>query len=87
MSNKAGKNAEHCLICGKVIPEGVQVCAGCMKRHGIDATVAVEVAEELRDIAGVLKITEATDANIRTSMESLLRIADRLERNANGKGN
>lgn len=35
--------------------------------------------------AGVLKITEGTDTNIRKSMESILRIADRLERTSNGK--
>ena len=44
------------------------------------------MAEELRDVAAILKITEGTDANIRQSMESILRIADRLERkNTNGK--
>lgn len=41
--------------------------------------------EDLRDIADVLKITEGTDTNIRKSMESILRIADRLERTSNGK--
>lgn len=73
-------NAEHCLICGTTIPEGTQVCVSCMKEYGINATDAVEVAEQLRDIAGVLKITENTDSNIKQSMESLLNIADRLER-------
>ena len=44
------------------------------------------MAEELRDIADVLKITEDTDTNIKRSMESILRIADRLERRkADGK--
>lgn len=43
--------------------------------------VEVETAEELRDIAEVLSITENTDKNIRISMEAILRIADRLERN------
>lgn len=73
-------NAEHCLICGATIPEGTQVCAACMKEYGINTTEAVEVAEQLRDIAGVLKITENTDGNIKQSMESLLNIADRLGR-------
>lgn len=45
----------------------------------------VAMAQELRDIADVLKITEGTDTNIRKSMESILRIADRLERTSNGK--
>ena len=42
-----------------------------------------EEAQELRDIAEVLKITANTDGNIKRSMEAILRIADRLER---GKG-
>ena len=42
-----------------------------------------EEAQELRDIAEVLKITANTDGNIKESMEAILRIADRLER---GKG-
>lgn len=79
-------NADHCLICGDIIPEGTQVCTTCMKKYEIKAGEAVEIAEELRDIADVLKITEGTDTNIRKSMEGLLRIADRLERkNAHGK--
>ena len=77
---KVENNAEHCLLCGDIIPEGSQVCASCMKQYGIESTEAVEVAEELRDIADVLKITKDTGANIKQSMESLLRIADRLER-------
>lgn len=77
---EAENNAEHCLLCGDTIPEGTQVCTACMKQYGIEATEAVEVAEQMRDIAGVLKITEATDTNIKKSMESLLSIADRLER-------
>ena len=79
-------NADRCLICGEVIPEGSQVCTDCMKKYEIQAGEAVEMAEELRDVAAILKITEGTDANIRQSMESILRIADRLERkNTNGK--
>lgn len=79
-------NADRCLICGEVIPEGSQVCTSCMNKYEIKAGEAVEMAEELRDIADVLKITEGTDANIKQSMESILRIADRLERkNTNGK--
>ncbi len=79
-------NADRCLICGEVIPEGSQVCTACMNKYEIKAGEAVEMAEELRDIADVLKITEGTDANIKQSMESILRIADRLERkNTNGK--
>lgn len=78
-------DVERCLICGEIIPEGVQVCTACMKDYGIAAREAVEIAEEMRDIAGVLSITANTDGNIKQSMESILRIADRLERKKNEK--
>lgn len=74
---------DRCLICGEVIPEGSQVCTTCRNKYETGETE--EMAQELRDIADVLKITEGTDTNIRKSMESILRIADRLERTSNGK--
>jgi hypothetical protein len=44
-------------------------------------------AEQLRDIVKVLRITENTDINIKESIESILRIAERLDRrNTDGKG-
>lgn len=76
---------DRCLICGEVIPEGSQVCTACIKKYDIETGAEEEMAQELRDIADVLKITEGTDTNIRKSMESILRIADRLERKNNGK--
>lgn len=76
-------DVERCLICGEIIPEGVQVCTACMKDYGIAAREAVEIAEEMRDIAEVLSITANTDGNIKRSMEGILRIADRLERRNN----
>ena len=76
---------DRCLICVAVIPEGAQVCKCCMNAAGIEAGEAAEIAEEMRDIAGVLSITANTDGNIKQSMESILRIADRLERKSNGK--
>jgi hypothetical protein len=45
----------------------------------------LEAEQELRDIAQVLKITASTDRNIKESMEAILRIADRLGRNGNGR--
>lgn len=71
---------DKCLICGEIIPEGIQVCKNCMEEYGIDTGADTEVVEELRDVANVLKITEGTDTNIKQSMESLLNIADRIER-------
>lgn len=67
----------RCLICGATIPEGAQICESCMEIAGIDTE---EISAELKDIAGVLSITANTDGNIKQSMESILRIADRLER-------
>lgn len=80
-------DVDRCLICGEAIPEGVQVCKNCMAQYHIEAGEAVEIAEEMRDIAGVLSITANTDGNIKRSMESILRIADRLERKSNEERN
>lgn len=68
-------SVDRCIMCGEEIPEGVQVCKTC-----IEGITEKDEVEELRDIAAVLKITAGTDKNIKTSMEALLRIADRLER-------
>lgn len=70
-----------CLICGAAIPEGVQVCKNCAEQFRIETREAVEITEEMRDIAGVLSVTENTDGNIKRSIESILRMADRLKRN------
>lgn len=78
-------NVDHCLICGEIIPEGSQVCRECAEHFHIEAGEAIEIAEEMRDIAGVLSITANTDGNIKRSMESILNIADRLERKGNEK--
>ena len=80
-------DVDRCLMCGAVIPEGSQVCKSCMAKAGIEAGEAAEIAEEMRDIAGVLSITANTDGNIKRSMESILRIADRLERKGNEERN
>lgn len=86
--NQAAKkmnDVDRCLICGEIIPEGSQVCTACRNKYDIVTGETEEMAQELRDVADVLKITEGTDTNIRKSMESILRIADRLERTSNGK--
>lgn len=77
--------ADRCLICGGQVAEGQQVCRRCMVDFDIQAGEAVEIAEELRDISGVLSITANTDGNIKNCMESILRIADRLERKEDGE--
>ena len=49
-------DVDRCSICGEAIPEGVQVCKSCMAQYHIEAGEAVEIAEEMRDIAGVLSM-------------------------------
>lgn len=78
---------DRCLICGAAVPDGAGVCKSCAEQFHIEAGEAVEIAEEMRDIAGVLSITANTDSNIKQSMESILRIADRLERKSNEERN
>lgn len=65
--------------------EEMQVVILSLHQKWWQKMAAGEKVLELRDIADVLKITEGTDTNIRKSMESILRIADRLERTSNGK--
>ena len=71
-------DVDRCVMCGEAIPEGMQVCPECA-----DKITGKDEAEQLRDIADVLKITAGTDKNIKDSMEAILRIADRLERKTN----
>ena len=75
--------ADRCVLCGAPVSAGSQICRACIEKYG---PVSVSDAErELRDIAQVLKITASTDRNIKESMEAILRIADRLGRNRNGR--
>ena len=75
--------AERCVLCGAHIAAGSQMCRACMDKYSPAAVLETE--RELRDIAQVLKITASTDRNIKESMEAILRIADRLGRNGNGR--
>ena len=74
---------ERCVLCGAPIAAGSQMCRACMDKYSPAAVLETE--QELRDIAQVLKITASTDRNIKESMEAILRIADRLGRNRNGR--
>lgn len=67
-----------CEICGKPIAEELSLCKSCAAAVGKERE-KIKITDELRDIAGVLNLTANTDKNIKESMESLLRIADRLE--------
>ncbi len=75
--------AERCVLCGAPVSAGSQMCRACMNKHS--PAEVLEAEQELRDIAQVLKITASTDRNIKESMEAILRIADRLGRNRNGR--
>ena len=75
--------AERCVLCGAPVSAGSQMCRACMNKHS--PAEVLEAERELRDIARVLKITASTDRNIKESMEAILRIADRLGRNRNGR--
>lgn len=64
-----------CILCGKTLPEeGQQLCIDCMSVRSGE-----ETSENLRDIADVLSIMEGT--NIKKSMEAIMRIADRMDKN------
>lgn len=45
-------DVDRCVMCGEAIPEGMQVCPECA-----DKITGKDEAEQLRDIADVLKIT------------------------------
>lgn len=76
----AGKTQKDCTAC----PFSCRDSIACIVCPGQQAEG--EEAQELRDIAEVLKITANTDGNIKRSMEAILRIADRLERKKGNEG-
>lgn len=55
---QAGKNAEHCVFCGAIIPEGIMVCPVCEGKYhkkktnadDIRAMTDEELAEFLRNL-------------------------------------
>ena len=65
-----------CHICGKKALEVVEVCPECLQRAAVDT----EQIKRLKQISNVLSITAGTDTNIKECMESLLEIAEDLER-------
>lgn len=71
-------DVDTCVLCGEPVPEGLQVCPDCMKKAGVSET-DLKAAEELRDIAAILKITAPTDSNIKIALQGILNIAARLE--------
>ena len=65
-----------CHICGKKALEVVEVCPECLQRVAVDP----KQIKRLKQISNVLSITAGTDTNIKECMESLLEIAEDLER-------
>ena len=65
-----------CHICGKKALEVVEVCPECLERAAVDP----KQIKRLKQISNVLSITAGTDTNIKECMESLLEIAEDLER-------
>lgn len=69
-----------CHICGKKALEVVEVCPECLQRAAVDP----EQIKRLRQISGILSITAGTDGNIKECMESIIEIANDLERGGAG---
>ena len=65
-----------CHICGKKALEVVEVCPECLQRAAVDP----KQIKRLKQISNILSITAGTDTNIKECMESLLEIAEDLER-------
>lgn len=65
-----------CHICGKKALEVVEVCPECLQKAAVDP----KQIKRLKQISNVLSITAGTDTNIKECMESLLEIAEDLER-------
>lgn len=69
-----------CHICGKKALEVVEVCPECLQRAAVDP----EQIKRLRQISSILSITAGTDGNIKECMESIIEIANDLERGGAG---
>lgn len=67
-----------CHICGKKALEVVEVCPECLQRAAVDP----KQIKRLKQISNILSITAGTDTNIKECMESLLEIAEDLERSS-----
>lgn len=67
---------KKCSICGKPALEVVEVCPECLQRAAVDPGQI----KRLKQISSILSITAGTDTNIKECMESILEIAEDLER-------
>lgn len=80
MEKKDQVHERNCTVC----PFSCRDSIACLVCPGQQADG--EEAQELRDIAEILKITANVDGNIKRSMEAILRIADRMERKKRHEG-
>lgn len=69
-----------CHLCGKKALQMIEVCPDCLEKARVDQ----KNIKRLRQISNILSITADTDTNIRNCMESLLEIAQDLERGGTG---
>lgn len=71
-----------CHLCGKEALEVAEACQECLERAMVDP----KQIKRLRQISDILKISANTDTNIKSCMESLIEVAEELERTgSNGK--
>lgn len=70
---------KKCSICGKPALEVVEVCPKCLQRAAVDPGQI----KRLKQISSILSIASGTGTNIKDCMESILEIAEDLERNGN----
>ena len=69
-----------CSVCGNKAIEVIEICPECLQRANVDP----KNIKRLRQISGILQITADADSNIKECMESILEIADELERSGTG---
>ena len=72
---------EKCSVCGGATVEIIEICPDCLERAAVDP---VQI-KGLRQISNILSITKDTDKNIKECMQSLLEIAEDLERGKHGE--
>lgn len=65
-----------CDMCGGSALEVINICPDCLKKAAVDP----KQIKRLKRISNILSITAGTDTNIKECMESLLEIAEDLER-------
>jgi hypothetical protein len=68
---------DRCVICGEIVPEGMQVCPACMKKSGASEK-EIKAAKRLKDVANILR-ADSTIRSIQSAIDSIFNIAEELE--------